>query len=348
LTSRWRHDARRKIILEAAGDLLSSGKKFAGSGIFIRPHGRAIIAVMVASTLLSIEASDAAWLSDLFKSPPKPTKSHARATPRKHGSAAKHAVAAKRHNIKLASLGPTDLNMSALKAVPPMCDPAKFRIVVDAGHTAESEGAISSRNVPEFAFNLRLAQRIEEKLKAAGFPETKLIVTEGRAKASLFKRVAAADHLRANLFLSIHHDSVPNKLLEDWDYEGKKSHFSDRFSGYSVYVSRDNPDFKTSLSFAELIGWEMKAQGLQYAQQYTLPIMGHYRHPLLNKETGVYSYDELIVLRKTRMAAVLLEAGSIINRDEELKMTSPERQDMIGNAVVAAAKDFCPVFLGPP
>ena len=55
--------------------------------------------------------------------------------------------------------------------------------------------------------------------------------------------------------------------------------------------------------------------------------MGRYRHPLLNKETGVYSYDELIVLRKTRMAAVLLEAGSIINRDEELKMDSPERRE---------------------
>ena len=57
--------------------------------------------------------------------------------------------------------------------------------------------------------------------------------------------------------------------------------------------------------------------------------MGRYQHPLLNKETGVYSYDELVVLRTTRMPAVLLEAGSIINRDEELKMDSPERQDII-------------------
>ena len=54
----------------------------------------------------------------------------------------------------------------------------------------------------------------------------------------------------------------------------------------------DNPDFKTSLSFAELIGKEMKAQGLHYARQYTQAIMGRYQHPLLNKETGVYSYDQ--------------------------------------------------------
>jgi N-acetylmuramoyl-L-alanine amidase len=79
--------------------------------------------------------------------------------------------------------------------------------------------------------------------------------------------------------------------------------------------------------------------------------MGHYQHPLLNKETGVYSYDQLVVLRKTRMPAVLLEAGSIINRDEELKMGSPERQDIVTGAVVAAAKEFCHPegpFLGPP
>ena len=71
--------------------------------------------------------------------------------------------------------------------------------------------------------------------------------------------------------------------------------------------------------FAELVGKEMKANGLEDARQYSQPIMGRYQHPLLNKETGVYSYDKLIVLKSTRMPAVLLEAGSIINRDEELR-----------------------------
>jgi N-acetylmuramoyl-L-alanine amidase len=56
------------------------------------------------------------------------------------------------------------------------------------------------------------------------------------------------------------------------------------------------------------------------------------------------------VLRTTRMPAVLLEAGSIINRDEELKMDSRERQDIISSGVVAAAKQFCDrrwAILGP-
>ena len=78
--------------------------------------------------------------------------------------------------------------------------------------------------------------------------------------------------------------------------------------------------------------------------------MGRYQRELLNKETGVYRYDELIVLRKTRMAAVLLEAGSIINRDEELKMGSPERRDIISSGVASAMKEFCEprwAMLGP-
>ena len=309
------------------------------------PRRRTVIVTMAAMVLLPIEPSDAGWLSDLFKSKQakstKQAKSPRHATSRKPVTLANHAASRKPRNVKLAALGPVALNPAALKPVATRCDPSKFRIVLDVGHTAESEGAISARNVSEFVFNLRLAKQIEEKLKAEGFAETRLLLTEGKARRSLVKRVAAANNLPADLFLSIHHDSVPNKFLEDWEFEGKKSRFSDRFSGYSVFVSRSNPDFKTSLSFAELIGKEMKAQGLDYAQQYSQPIMGRHQRPLLNRETGVYRYDELIVLRKTQMAAVLLEAGSIINRDEELKMSSPERRDIISSGVTAAVKEFC-------
>jgi N-acetylmuramoyl-L-alanine amidase len=319
-------------------------------GMGFWPRRRSIIVAIAALVLLPIEVSDAGWLSDVFKSSAKHTKSPKRVTSAKRVTLARRAASPKPHAVRLAALGPGALNPSALKPVATMCDPSRFRIVLDVGHTAESEGAISARNVAEFVFNLRLAQRIGEKLKAEGFAETRLLLTEGKARPSLVKRVAAANNLHADLLLSIHHDSVPNKFLEEWEFEGKKSHFSDRFSGYSVFVSRNNPDFKTSLSFADLLGKEMRAQGLHYAQQYAQAVMGRYRHPLLNKETGVYSYDQLVVLRKARLPAVLLEAGSIINRDEELKMDSPERRNIISSGVAAAVKEFCEprwAILGP-
>ena len=311
------------------------------------------VAVAIAAlALLPAGVAEANWLTDVFKGKDKKSEAHAEASKgdkkdakktakkdTRHDKETKRAAASNSHHVKLAALGP--LNPPVLKLASSPCEPAKFRIAVDVGHTVESEGATSSRNVPEFSFNLRLAQQIAESLKTSGFTATRLLVTEGKAKPSLFKRVAVANDMEANLFLSIHHDSVPNKLLEDWEFEGQKRHFSDRFSGHSVFVSRDNADFKTSFAFAELVGKAMKARGLEYAQQYTMPIMGHYQYPLLDKETGVYAHDELVVLRKTRMPAVLLEAGSIINRDEELKMNSPERRDLISGAVVAAVKEFC-------
>jgi N-acetylmuramoyl-L-alanine amidase len=291
----------------------------------------------------------------MFKGSSKDSKSSKQSSSRKPAAPAKparpaiHAAAPKPRAAK-AAREPPAAKPSASKPVEATCDPAKFRIVLDVGHTAKSEGASSARNVPEFDFNLRLAKRIERKLKAEGFAETRLLVTEGKARPSLVKRVDAANNLHANLFLSIHHDSVPDKFLENWEFEGKKSHFSDRFSGYSVFVSRQNPDFKTSLAFAELVAGEMKAAGQQYARQYTQAIMGRYQHPLLNKETGLYSYDQLIVLKSTRMPAVLLEAGSIINRDEELKMDSAEYRDIVSSAVTMAVKEFCDprwAILGP-
>ena len=221
------------------------------------------------------------------------------------------------------------------------CEPRRFRIVVDVGHTPDSYGALSARNDPEFGFNFRLARLITAKLKSEGFAATRLLVTDGKARPSLFKRVGAANEGRADLFLSVHHDSVPDKLLETWEFDGANSFFSDRFSGHSLFVSQRNPHFATSLMVARMIGRQLKEQDLHYASQYTLPLMGRYRRQLLDKDVGVYRYDGLVVLSRTRSAAVLLEAGSIINRDEEMAMNSPERQELIAAAVAAGVGEFC-------
>ena len=195
------------------------------------PGCRTMIAVMAALVLLPIGVSKAGWLSDIFRGSPKLSKSRPHVASSKHAASAKRATSTKRaaspkpHNVKLAALGAANSNPSGPKPVASLCDPAKFRIVVDVGHTAESEGAISSRKVPEFVFNLRLARQIEEKLKAEGFAETRLLVTEGKARPSLAKRVAAANNLHANLFLSIHHDSVPELDARELGIRGQEKPF---------------------------------------------------------------------------------------------------------------------------
>ena len=223
----------------------------------------------------------------------------------------------------------------------PQCDRAHFRLLLDVGHSVEVPGAMSARSVPEFRFNLRLAKEIDEALIGAGFEHTELLVTHGRKQIGLTRRVADANHSAPDMFLSIHHDSVPDRFMERWEYEGKKSWFSDRFKGHSIFVSWDNPARELSLKFARLLGLQLEARGLSYTPHYAEPFMGRYQRRLVDPEAGVYRFDQLRVLRETRIPAVLLEAGSIINRDEELQLQSAEHRALISGAVVDAADAFC-------
>ena len=221
------------------------------------------------------------------------------------------------------------------------CARSQFRMLIDVGHTATSPGADSSRGVPEYEFNLKLADVIAQSLRDAGFDKTVRLVTGGSRLTSLFQRAASANDLHGDLLISIHHDSVPDNLKETWQYEGKKYSYSDRFSGYAIFVSNDNADRAGSLAFGHSLGQELQKHGLRYTPHYTLPLMGRYRHELIDEEAGVYRYDHLIVLHGTRMPAVLLEAGSIINRQEELELATPERRLMVADAVTAAVEEFC-------
>ena len=63
-------------------------------------------------------------------------------------------------------------------------------------------GAMSARGVYEYEFNLRLAKQIAQKLIAAGFERTVLLITAEAPRAGLFKRVARANAMGADLFLS--------------------------------------------------------------------------------------------------------------------------------------------------
>jgi N-acetylmuramoyl-L-alanine amidase len=213
--------------------------------------------------------------------------------------------------------------------------------VIDVGHTAEVPGAISARGATEYDFNMRLAKEIEKELLAAGFDKTTLMITADAPPQGLFRRVAKASEMKADLLLSIHHDSVPDQFLETWQYEGQEQHFSDRWAGHSIFVSNGNADRAGSLAFAKLLGNALEARDLHYTPHYTEKIMGNRQRVLLDPKAGVYRYDQLIVLKDSRMPAALLEAGSIINRTEEQQLATPERQMLTASAVVEAMDKFC-------
>ena len=54
-----------------------------------------------------------------------------------------------------------------------------------------------------------------------------------------------------------------------------------------------------------------------------------------DKMNGVHYFDNLAVLKTARVPALLLEAGVIVNRDEELVMRDPAARAKIAAAVVS-------------
>ena len=111
---------------------------------------------------------------------------------------------------------------------------------------------------------------------------------------------------------------------------GRKQFFSDRFSGWSLFVSRDNVSFDRALVFASGLADSLLKKGLPFSLHHAEPIP-HENRPILDHSRGIYAFDQLVVLRAAEAPAVLLEAGVIVNREEEWRAASPERRVLIAD-----------------
>jgi N-acetylmuramoyl-L-alanine amidase len=219
------------------------------------------------------------------------------------------------------------------------CDPAGLAVALDVGHTQQSPGATSARGVPEFQFNRILAQAVLAALKADGFGASFLINADGTI-GSLAARTAEAARRHAGLFLAIHHDSVQPRYLAHWTFDGRDRRYSDRFHGYSLFISGRQPEPAASQRLAGNLGRALRAAGFSPSLHHAEPIPGEGR-TLLDPDLGLYRYDGLVVLKTAHMPAVLLEAGIILNRDEETALADPAVQQRLAAAVAAGVRAYC-------
>jgi N-acetylmuramoyl-L-alanine amidase len=201
-------------------------------------------------------------------------------------------------------------------------------IALDIGHSSASPGAVSARGRGEFYFNRDLAGRIADALQEKRFV-VRVINFDG-ADTGLETRAAKA--LDADVFLSVHHDSAQPQYLKTWTFKDERQYYSDRFSGFSLFVSRRNPDPAGSLECASAIGAMLRQSGFTPSLHHAEPIDGENR-PLADAVNGVYYYDDLVVLRSAKQPAVLMEAGIIVNRDDEALLSRFDIQQSIGRAV---------------
>jgi N-acetylmuramoyl-L-alanine amidase len=195
---------------------------------------------------------------------------------------------------------------------------------VDVGHYQGEPGVISAAGRPEFEYNLELAFLVRKELEDSGI-KARMIGERGDYEKLHYR---TRDAKGADLFVSIHHDSVREYLLPK----------ADRFSGFSLFVSRRNPQMERSLACASAIGAEMRAAGFTPSRYHADPVLGENR-PFADEENGVHFYDNLAVVHTARMPSVLFEAGVIVNRAEEAKMRDPQVRRRIAAAIVAGVRN---------
>ncbi len=197
-------------------------------------------------------------------------------------------------------------------------------VAVDVGHYAAEPGVISASGVPEFEFNLALAFEVKTELEKLQI-KVRLIGERGDY-AVLHHRTR--DAKGADLFVSIHHDSVKERLLPE----------ADRFSGFSLFISKFNPTAEKSLVCASAIGAKLRGAGFTPSRYHADPVLGESR-PFADEPNGVHYYDNLAVGRSASMPSVLVEAGVIVNHDEDARMRDPDVRRRIAAAVAEGVRE---------
>ena len=215
--------------------------------------------------------------------------------------------------------------------------PAAPLVAVDVGHGMQDGGATSARGRPEFAFNREFAGRLADSLRQRDLA-VREINFDGRIGSLTARPEAAAG---SDFFISIHHDSIGEAWLLPWVWAGQPQTHTEVKRGYGLFVSARNPDLATSLRCASAIGALLRRAGFE-------PSPWHARtHGAADAQNGVWYYDNLVVLYRTTVPAVLFEAGVIKHKEEELALRDPERQARMADAL-ATGIAACLFVRSPP
>lgn len=216
----------------------------------------------------------------------------------------------------------------AARAAGPDAPPPSARyIVVDTGHTPAHPGATGASGRVGYRYNLDLSTAVADTLIAHG-DRVLRTSADGREIALDQRSTQAPD---ANLFVSIHHDSMQQQFID----AGRQR----EFHGFAVFVSERNPHYAEGLRCAKSIAEHLLAAGERPSLYHAQPIKGENR-PLIDPQLGIHRFDDLVVLRTAPIPAVLVEAGVIVNPDEEKRLAQRDTIQRLG-ASIAGGIDAC-------
>jgi N-acetylmuramoyl-L-alanine amidase len=226
-------------------------------------------------------------------------------------------------------LSPTDLAAVIRPLLAPAAVPAPGGldlIVIDAGHGGSDPGTGNGK-LQEKTFTLDVARRLKQDLVQRGYrvmltrnSDVRLAPTQA---ADLRRRVELANRADADLFISIHFNSLP----------GNPS-----VSGIETYALTPAGQSSTAMSRPDRTAYPGNRQDHWNA------VLGAAIHRNLLEELGAVDRGlkraRFAVLRPSECPAVLIEAGFLSNPAEARKIGTPSYRQDIAEAIGEGIDDY--------
>ncbi|MGE0766303.1 MAG: N-acetylmuramoyl-L-alanine amidase [Hyphomicrobiaceae bacterium] len=233
------------------------------------------------------------------------------------------------------------------KPAPRAAVPGRPVVVVDAGHGGIDPGASGSQ-IAEKDLVLAVAQHIEKALRAAGRYDVVMTRTKD-VYVALDERVAIARHSNADLFISVHADSIPGqeaaKHVRGATVYTLAEHASDDLTR-RVADKENSADLLAGLSVSTVADDMVRGILLDLMWRETLGYAVEFRETLLKqlRTSALLSRDPrrsgpFRVLRNPGSPAVLVELGYISNAEDERIMMRSDWQSKVAAGVVRAVDE---------
>lgn len=211
-------------------------------------------------------------------------------------------------------------------------------IVLDPGHGGVDPGAIGIKGTYEKKIVLMAAKSIKEILAKSGRYNV-ILTRKSDSFIPLRKRVAIARHARADLFISLHADSIKNGAVRGATVYTLSENASDREaaqlaerenkSDLIVGIDLDAESQEVTDILIDLVQRETMNQSAVFAdaivQEITKKIKTH-RRP--------HKFAGFAVLKALDIPSILLEMGYLSNIEDETLLNTDAFQKKLGRAIL--------------
>ncbi len=222
------------------------------------------------------------------------------------------------------------------------------KVVIDAGHGGKDPGTLGRHSREKdiaLSIALKLGKYIEENVK-----DVQVIYTRKKdVFVELHERGNIANTNHADLFISIHCNSSPNKKIygaetyvmgldmeeRNMEVARKENAVITLENDYSQHYEGFDPNSPESYIVFNLMQNTYQEQSLEFASL----VQKQFRERAGRRDHGVRQ-ARFLVLWKTSMPSVLIETGYLSNANEEKFLMTDRGQSLIASAIYRAFKNY--------